>query len=147
MPSFVSVNLPAAGPHATLCFVNNGAGYAAGTTTAMTTDDTLPGGQAVNTVITVGKEVWAKNTTKASQPVELLGICSAVTTTSVRIANGGGTKFALVDNQELYVVDPGGLALTLAIGKGFSLADPGTAALEISNDGRGMMVWCFYDWS
>ena len=147
MVSFVSVALPVAGPHATLCFVNNAAGYAAGTTTAMTTDDTLPGSGAVNTVIPVGYQVWAKNTNKKSQPIELLGVCSAVTTTSVRIANGGGTKFALVDNQELYVVDTAGLALTLAIGNGFTLADPGTAALEISNDGRGMMVWCFYDWS
>jgi hypothetical protein len=130
-----------------MCFVNNAAGYAAGTTTAMTTDDTLPGSGAVTTVIPLGYQVWAKNTTKASQPIELLGQCTAVSATSVRIGGGGGTKFALVDNQELYVIDPAGLALTLAIGYGFTLADPGTAALEISNDGRGMMVWCFYDWS
>jgi len=113
----------------------------------MTTDDTLPATGAVNTVIAAGFNVWAKNTNKASQPIELLGQCTAVTTTSVRIAGGGGTKFALVDNQELYVEDPAGLAFTLATAGGFALADPGTAAVEVSNDGRGMMVWCFYDWS
>ena len=145
MPSFASVRLPVAGPYPTMCHINNAAGYAAGTSTAMTTDDALPGSGAVTTVIPVGFQVWAKNTTKKSQPIELLGVCTAVTATSVRI--GGGIKFAVIDNQELYVVDPAGLAITLATGNGFVLTNAATSALEISDDGRGMMVWCFYDWS
>lgn len=124
-----------------MCAINNAAGYAAGTSTAMTSDDFLPSGD-VRTVIVVGMDVWAKNPAQ-NNAIQFLGTCTAVTATSVRC--GGGTKFAINDNAELYVVDPANLAYTLALGRGFVLSAAATAGVEVSDDGRGNLAYTFYD--
>ena len=126
-----------------MCAINNASGYAAGTSTAMTSDDFLPSGD-VRTVIPVGLDVWAKNPAQ-NNAIQFLGKCTAVTATSVRI--GAGTKFAINDNAELYVVDPANLAYTLASGRGYVLADPASAGLEVSDDGRGNITYTFFDFS
>ena len=146
MPSFTQIRLPAAGPYATMCHINNAAGYAEGTTAAMTTDDILPAGD-VRTVLQLASEVWAKNTNKPSQPIELVGKVTATSATSVR-CQVTGTAFALVDNQELYTQDPAALAYTLALAQGWLLANAATAGVEVSEiEGRGLIAFTFWDHS
>ena len=144
MPSFISVRLPAAGPWPAMVRINNAAGYAAGHTAAMVVDDYLPGSANAISVIPDGMEIWAKNAAQGNA-IQFLGIQTGAGATASRVANGGGLKFAVADNDELYVVDPANLAFTLASGRGFVLADPASFASDLSEDGRGNIIWYFYD--
>jgi len=128
-----------------MCAINNAAGYPAGTTTAMTSDDFLPSGD-VTTVIVPGMEIWAKNPAQ-NNAIQYLGKGTNFTSTSVRINDGTGTRFAIEDNAELYVVDPASLAYTLALARGFVLAAANTAGVEVSDDGRGNITYTFWDMS
>jgi hypothetical protein len=69
-------------------FVNNGSGYSASTTGAMTVDGVNATGQ-----FEVGNDVYKANGKN-------IGTITAVTSTSITI--GGGTASALVDNEELF---------------------------------------------
>ena len=142
----MTVKLPAAGPWPTMCAINNAAGYAAGTTTAMTSDDFLPQAGDVRTVILPGMEIWAKNPAQGNA-MQFLGMGTNFTATSVRINDGKGARFAIEDNAELYVVDPANLAYTLAVGRGFGLAAANTSGVEVSEDGRGNLTYTFWDMS
>jgi len=126
--------------------INNAAGYAAGTTTAMVVDDYLPGSGDVQTVIPNGLEIWAKNAAQGNA-IQFLGRQTNVGATASRCNDGKGLRFAVADNTELYVVDPAGLAYTLAVGRGFVLTTAATAAVDLSEDGRGNIQWLFSDWS
>ena len=76
--------------------INNNGGYAASTSTAMTTD-----GTDATTIFAVGSYVFKVDGTN-------LGIVTAVTSTSVRIQHGdatsdsGGIEALVVDNEELF---------------------------------------------
>jgi len=76
--------------------INNNGGYAASTSTAMTTD-----GTDATTIFAVGSEVFKIDGTN-------LGIVTAITSTSVRIEHGdatsgsGGIEALVVDNEELF---------------------------------------------
>ena len=70
--------------------INNGSGYAAGTTSAMTTD-----GTAANSSFAVGDNVYLSDGT-------LLGTVTAHGSTSLTMA--GGTSAALVDDAKLYKI-------------------------------------------
>tara|TARA_R110002020_G_scaffold118792_6_gene271395 strand:- start:26571 stop:26957 length:387 start_codon:yes stop_codon:yes gene_type:complete len=128
-----------------MCRINNAAGYAAGTTAAMTTDDNLPAGD-VTTVIIQGMRIWAKNPAQHNA-VQFLGTGTNFTGTSVRINDGTGTRFAIEDNAEFYVEDPAQLAYTLAVARGFILTAANTSGVEVSEDGRGNLTYTFWDMS
>ena len=124
--------------------INNAAGYAAGTTAAMAVDDYLPGSSSAATVIPDGMEIWAKNAVQGNA-IQFLGIQTGAGATAPRVAGGGGLKFAIADNDELYVVDPANLAFALANGRGLAIADPATFGTDLSEDGRGNIIWYFHD--
>jgi hypothetical protein len=106
-----TIKIPVAGPYPSGIKINNGAGYAAGTTAVLTCDDVYATAGDARDVFFVTQEVWAKNTSKTTNPVEFLGTTTNVTATNVRCNVGGGTKFAIADNAELYTVDGRGMLL------------------------------------
>ena len=126
--------------------INNAAGYAAGHTAAMVVDDFLPGSSSAATVIPNSLEIWAKNATQGNA-IQLLGTQTNPGATASRCNDGKGLRFAVADNDELYVVDPANLAFALAMGKGFVIANPATCATEVSEDGRGNITYTFTEFS
>ena len=142
MPFSFSIKVPAAGPYQSDIFINNAGGYPKAEGGAMTTD----GLDARNTFY-VGALVYAKDKNSRSDPLRVLGRCTAVTATSVRI--GAGTGFAVSDNDELYCEDTAArayaLAVPLAAGASFILA-PSTT-IEVSDDGRGNMMVTYTDFA
>jgi len=122
--------------------INNAAGYAAGHTAAMVVDDYLPAAATAASVIPDGMEIWAKNAVQGNA-VQFLGIQTGAGATASRVA--AGLNFAVADNDELYVVDPANLAFALASGRGLVIADPATFGADLSEDGRGNIIWYFHD--
>ena len=135
-----SISVPAAGPYPTGALINNGAGYAAGTATAMTTD----GGNASH-AFPVGSTVMAKDVNARSDPLRVLGVVTANGATNVRI--GAGTKFAVADNLELYCTDSATIAYKLA--KAYaataSFTFGPTTSVQVSDDGRGNLIFTYAD--
>tara|TARA_R100000008_G_scaffold8678_1_gene4487 strand:+ start:52 stop:492 length:441 start_codon:yes stop_codon:yes gene_type:complete len=146
MAFIVSVKVPVAGPWMSGVRVNAAAGVAATTTTAWVVDDIYSAAADARDIFTVGLEVWAKNTSKPSSPIEKLGLVSAVTATSIR-CQVTGTAFAIADNAELYTQNPGGVALAKGKDSGQSVSGAATNALEITEDGRGNLLYTFFDLS
>ena len=146
----VSVRVPTAGPYPTGIHVNNGAGYAASTTTALTVDDVYASAGCDATIVfKVGRTVMAFDNSKVVPQLLPLGVITAVTATTVRIANGGGTRFAVADNLELFIDD----ASTVALIKGNDLIIAGgdalspSASLEVSDDGRGQLIFTYFSFA
>jgi len=139
-----TVKIPIAGPYPSGVKINNGAGYPAATGTALTVDDVYTTGGDARDVFFVTQEVWAVNTSKVTSPVELLGICSAVSASSVRCQTSK-TAFAVADNAELYTLDPGALSLIKAKNTGLTLA--ATTSIEVTEDGRGNLLFTYFDLS
>ena len=133
-----SISVPAAGPYPTGILINNGAGYAAGTATAMTTD----GGNASH-VFPVGSTVMAKDVNARSDPLRVLGVVTANGAATVRI--GGGTKFAVTDDLELYCIDSATLAFlsgsAYAATAGFTFS--ANTSVQVSDDGRGNLIYVY----
>lgn len=124
MTAIATIRFGGPGPYGTSVFVNNSAGYAAATTSALAVDDTARGTAEVRTLIKVGQDVWAQNTAVAGNPIQFLGIATAVgSATAITFNDGTGLRFALVDNQELFVADPSWMAYGLALQSGFTAAD------------------------
>lgn len=142
----LTVRIPSAGPNRSGIRINNVGGYAAGTTTAMTVDDVYATAGDATDIFLVGETVYAVNTAKASTAKEPLGIITAVTSTTIRIANSGGTKFALDDNADLFTDNKVGLATAKCKNSGATLAAASTN-LEVSGDDRGNVLFNFYDFS
>lgn len=142
----LTVRIPSAGPNRSGIRINNVGGYAAGTTTAMTVDDVYATAGDATDIFLVGETVYAVNTAKASTAKEPLGIITAVTSTTIRIANSGGTKFALDDNADLFTDNKAGLATAKCKNSGATLAAASTN-LEVSGDDRGNVLFNFYDFS
>lgn len=142
MPVMFSVIVPAAGPYPTGILINNGAGYAKGTTAAMTTD----GGNASH-AFPIGAVVMAKDVNARSDPTRVLGNATANGATNVRIAGGGGTKFALTDNAELYSTDSAALAFKLISERLAAIGVPLSpqAGIQCSDDGRGNLIYTYFD--
>ena len=143
MAFVVSVKVPVAGPIASGVKVIAAAGVAATTTTAWNCDDIYGIGGDARDIFPVASELWAKNTAK-NNTIEKLGIVTAVTATSLRCQTTG-TAFTLADNDELYTFNPGGVALALGKNSGLSVSGAATNGLEITEDGRGMLVFTFFD--
>ena len=129
-----SISLPAAGPYATGVKINNAGGYAAGTTAAMTVD-----GLNATQVFPIGSTIMARDYAQASNPMRVLGVVTHHGATNVRINGGGGTAFALSDNDVLYCLDVAALAYAkadaFAAGAGLPIAP--TTTVQVSDDGRG----------
>ena len=142
----LTVRIPSAGPNRSGIRINNAGGYAAGTTTAMTVDDVYATAGDATDIFVVGETVYAVNTAKASTAKEPLGIITAVTSTTIRIANGGVTKFALDDYADLFTDNKIGLATAKCKNSGSTL-DAVTTQLEVSDDGRGNVLFNFYDFT
>tara|TARA_R110000751_G_scaffold122977_4_gene223654 strand:+ start:218 stop:634 length:417 start_codon:yes stop_codon:yes gene_type:complete len=92
---------PPVGPYDAGVQINNGAGYAAAETGAMTVDDDYSTGDARD-VISVGDNIWVNQ----SGTFTNLGICTAIAATTVTV--GGGITIAVSDNDILYVEDSAG---------------------------------------
>lgn len=135
-----SISVPAAGPYPTGILINNGAGYPSGTATAMTTD----GGNASH-VFPVGSTVMAKDVNARSDPLRVLGVVTVNGATTVRI--GGGIKYAVTDNLELYCIDAATIAYKLA--KAYaataSFTFGATTSVQVSDDGRGNLIYVYAD--
>ena len=144
MAFVVSVKVPVAGPIASGVKVNAAAGVAASTTTAWDVDDVYAVGGDARDVFPAGTEVWAINTSKTTNPIEKLGTVTAVTATTIR-CQVTGTAFAIADNAEMYTYNPGGVAFALGKNTGQSVDGAATNGLEITEDGRGMLVFTFFD--
>lgn len=124
MATIATVRFAGPGPYGTGVFVNNAAGYAAATTSALVVDDTAKGSLDVRTLIKVAQDVYAHNTAATGSPLQFVGICTATASaTAIAFGDGTGLRFALVDNQELFVADPSFMAYGLATQNGFSAAD------------------------
>jgi len=124
MATIATVRFAGPGPYGTNVFVNNASGYAASTTSALAVDDTIKATLDVRKAIAVNSAVWAKNTAVTGHPLQFLGYCTAVgSATAITFADGVGLRFALVDNQELFVEDPSFMAYHLATFGGFVAAD------------------------
>jgi len=124
MATIATVRFAGPGPYGTNVFVNNASGYAASTTSALAVDDTLRGALDVRSAIRPLQEVWAKNTAVAGEPLQFLANCSAVgSATAITFSDGVGLRLALVDNQELFVIDPSFMAYGIATMSGFTAAD------------------------
>ena len=90
------------GPYDAGIQINNGAGYAAATSGAMTVDDDYTTGDASD-VVSVGDAIWVKQADKGASYTRL-GTVTAIGATAVTI--GGGTTVSVADNEVLYVEDP-----------------------------------------
>ena len=137
-----SISLPAAGPYATGVKINNAGGYAAGTTAAMTVD-----GLNATQVFPIGSTIMARDYAQASNPMRVLGVVTHHGATNVRINGGGGTAFALSDNDVLYCLDVAALAYAkadaFAAGAGLPIAP--TTTVQVSDDGRGNLIFVYAD--
>ena len=91
MPSFVTVKLPAAGPLPTMCRINNAAGYAAGTTAAMTTDDNLPAGDVTTVAIEDNAEFYVEDPAQLAYTLAVARgfILTAANTSGVEVSEDG----------------------------------------------------------
>ena len=142
--TIATIRFPGPGPYATKVFINNASGYAAETTSALTVDDTLRITQSVQGVIAVGQDVYAKNSANGDA-IEFLGTVNAVgSATSITFNDGTGLRFAVVDNQELYVADPSFMAKGLAIFSGFTEAGDATDHVTTCWSPRGELCYTFY---
>ena len=137
-----SISIPTAGPYPTGVLINNGAGYAAGTATAMTTD----GGNASH-AFPVGSTVMAKDVNARSNPLRVLGAVTANSATTVRI--GAGTKFAVTDNLELYCIDSATVVYKLAkeYAATASFTFGANTFVQVSDDGRGNLIYVYSDFA
>ena len=137
-----SISLPAAGPYATGVKINNAGGYAAGTTAAMTVD-----GLNATQVFPVGSTIMARDNAQASTPMRVLGVVTHNGATNVRINGGGGTAFTLADDDVLYCLDVATLAWAkadaFAAGAGLPIAP--TTTVQVSDDGRGNLIFVYAD--
>lgn len=138
-----TIRVPVAGVYKSGIRINNGGGYASGTSTAMTVDDEYATAGDARDVFFVGQTVYAKDASSPSNAKKVLGVVTAVTATTVRI--GGGTAFAVADNDDLYTDDAGAVSYVKAKDTGFTLGPQ--SSLEVSEDGRGMMLFTYYDFS
>ena len=127
MAFVTTIKIPSAGPYETGVLINNAGGYAAGHSATMTVDDQYATGDARD-LFYVNQEIWAQNNNKASKPIEFLGICTAVTATTVRM--GAGSKFIVADNDPLYTIDAGALAYLKARNTGLSVSGAATCQME-----------------
>lgn len=136
-----TIRVPVAGVYKSGIRINNSGGYASGETGAMTVDDEYATAGDATDVFFVGQTVYAKDASSASNAKRVLGVVTAVSATTVRI--GGGTAFAVADNDDLYTDDAGALSYVKAKNTGKVLAP--TTSIEVSEDGRGMMLFTYYD--
>ena len=140
----LTVRIPNAGPNRAGVRINNAGGYAAGTSTAMTVDDIYTTAGDATDIFVVGEVVYAVDASSPTTGKKQLGIVTAVTATTVRI--GGGTNFAIEDDAELYTDNKCGLATAKAKNSGATLA-AATTNLEVQDDGRGNILFNYYDFS
>tara|TARA_R110000824_G_scaffold203253_1_gene387660 strand:- start:61 stop:507 length:447 start_codon:yes stop_codon:yes gene_type:complete len=141
--TIATVRFPGPGPYATKVFINNASGYAATTTSALTVDDTARSNLDVRDVIAVGQEVYAKNNANGDN-MEFLGNCTATgSATAITFNDGTGLRFAVVDNQELYVSDPSFMAQGIATKGGYTAAGDATDLVTICWSPRNELCYTF----
>lgn len=143
MPFVFTIRIPVAGVYKSGIRINNAGGYASGTSTAMTVDDEYATAGDATDVFFVGQTVYAKDASSPSTAKKVLGVVTAVTSTTVRI--GGGTAFAVADNDDLYTDDAGALSFVKAKNTGKTIGV--ATSVEVSEDGRGMMLFTYYDFA
>jgi hypothetical protein len=143
MGTIATIRFPGPGPYATKVFINNASGYAATTTSALTVDDTARGTLDVRTVIAISQDVYAKNNANGDA-MEFLGRCTAVgSATAITFADGTGLRFAVIDNQELYVSDPSFMAQGIASMSGYTIADGATDHCQVTWSPRNELCYTF----
>ena len=142
MATIATIRFPGPGPYATKVFINNAAGYAAGESGALTVDDTARATLSVQELIAVSQDVYAKNTANGDA-IEFLGIATGVGSATAITFAAGGIKFALVDNQELYVADPSFMAQGLATVSGYTAADDHTDHCQVTWSPRNELCYTF----
>ncbi len=144
MATIATIRFPGPGPYATKVFINNASGYAAGETGALTVDDTARLALSAQTLIGVAQDVYAKNSANGDA-MEFLGTCTAVgSATAITFNDGTGLRFAVVDNQELYVADPSFMALGLASVYGYTAAGDHTDHCQVTWSPRNELCYTFY---
>ncbi len=144
MGTIATIRFPGPGPYATKVFINNASGYAAGETGALVVDDTIRLTLDVRNVISASQDVYAKNTANGDA-IEFLGIATAVgSATAITFNDGTGLRFAVVDNQELYVADPSFMAQGLAGVSGYTAADAVTDHCQVTWSPRNELCYTFY---
>ena len=143
MGTIATIRFPGPGPYATKVFINNASGYAAGETGALVVDDTIRSTLDVRSVIAVNQDVYAKNSANGDA-MEFLGRCTAVgSATAITFDDGTGLRFAVVDNQELYVADPSFMAQGLAIVSGYTAANDHTDHCQVTWSPRNELCYTF----
>jgi len=141
--TIATIRFPGPGPYATKVFINNASGYAAATTSALTVDDTIRATLDVRNIISVSQDVYAKNSANGDA-MEFLGICTAVGSgTAITFSDGVGLRFAVVDNQELYVADPSFMAQGLAGVNGYTAAGGATDLVTVCWSPRNELCYTF----
>ena len=141
--TIATIRFPGPGPYATKVFINNASGYAAGETGALTVDDTIRSTLTVQNVIAVAQDVYAKNSANGDA-MEFLGTCTAVGSgTAITFNDGTGLRFAVVDNQELYVSDPSFMAQGLAGVSGYTAAGGATDLVTTCWSPRNELCYTF----
>ena len=145
MAFVTTVRIPVAGPYPSGVKINNGAGYAAGTTAAATVDDIYTAAGDARDIFFVGQQIFAVNTAKVSNPIELLGNCTAVIAAAVTCNDGTGFRFAVADNAELYTLNAGALSLAKARATNLAVTGAATCGLEVTEDGRGNLLFTYFD--
>tara|TARA_R100000234_G_scaffold118797_1_gene100057 strand:+ start:16045 stop:16485 length:441 start_codon:yes stop_codon:yes gene_type:complete len=143
LAQITTIRFAGPGPYGTSVFINNAAGYAPSTTSALTVDDTLKGSIDVRQAIAVSMDVYAKNTSVVGSPIQKLGTATAVGgATSITFNDGIGLRFGVNDNQELYVADPSFLAFGLATMNGFTSAEGET--VDVCWSPRNEICYTFF---